>query len=157
MSDQDDFDGPAITRGPSASQLKAQQDQEAQYSRKTESRLGTFFSILFWVAMGVALMWAYGVATEKKASKLTSASSSLAQRKQASRDAIKAGPTSESWETIHGTVIALDIPKPTAGGLLVESQRCIVWRDAVTSTASMQCDKSEIDLKNYPIDPPDIE
>lgn len=155
MSDQDDFDGPAITRGASASRLKAQLDQEAQYSRKTESRLGTIFSILFWIALGIALMWAYGAATENKASAAPSAS--LSQRKQANLNKINAGPQSTAWETPHGTVIALDIPKASAGGLLMEMKRCIVWRDAVTRTSSLQCDKEEIDLKNYPIDPPDLE
>ena len=148
MSDQDDFDGPAITRG------RPQQHTPEPY-KKMKSAMDYYAGILFWMALGGAVVWGYGVATEKKAS--TTPSVSVAQRKQANLNAVSAGPQSTAWETPYGTVIALDIPKASAGGLLVEQKRCIVWRDAVTNTSSLQCDKDEIDIKNYPTDRPDIE
>lgn len=116
-----------------------------------------WLGIIFWVAIGGALVWAYGAATATKEATFTQASRSLAKREQSTQDIIKAGPTSAVWETPHGTVIALDIPKATAGGLLVEMKRCIVWRDSVTKTSSLQCDKEEIDIRRHSIDPPDIE
>ncbi len=148
MSDQDDFEGPAITRG------RPQQHTPEPY-KKMKSAMDYYAGILFWMALGGAAVWGYGVATEKKAAAAPSAS--LTQRKQANLNAVSAGPQSTAWETPHGTVIALAIPKASAGGLLMEMKRCIVWRDAVTSTSSLQCDKEEIDIKQFPIDPPDLE
>jgi hypothetical protein len=120
-------------------------------------KMTSWLGILFWMAIGAALVWGFGIATQKQEVKPAKAASSLTVRKQATQDIIKAGPTSTAWETKHGTVIALDIPRATAGGLLVEQKRCIVWRDAVTKTSSLQCDKEEIDIRGHSIDPPDVE
>jgi hypothetical protein len=125
--------------------------------KDSDPRSFGWLGIIFWVAIGGTLVWTYGAATTKKEATFTRASSGLTVRKQATQDIIKAGPTSTAWETQHGTVIALDIPRATAGGLLVEQKRCIVWRDAVTKTSSLQCDKEEIDIRRHSIDPPDIE
>lgn len=120
-----------------------------------DTKMTNWLGILFWMAIGAALVWGFGIATQKKEPKFTRASPSLTQRKQAALDTIKAGPKTSTWETPHGTVIALDIPKATAGGLLVEIKRCVVWRDAATKTSSLQCDKDEIDIRHHSIDPPD--
>ncbi len=77
------------------------------------------------------------------------------QREQAVQAAINAGPRTRSWQTREGTVIELIIPKTS--GRLLESQRCIVWRDAVTSTSALHCDREEIDLRNFESDPPELE
>ena len=122
-----------------------------------DSKMTSWLGILFWMAIGAALVWGFGIATQKQEVKPARASSGLTVRKQATQDIIKAGPTSTAWETQHGTVIALDIPRASAGGLLVDMKRCIVWRDAVTNTSSLQCDREEIDIKQFPIDPPDLE
>lgn len=77
-----------------------------------------------------------------------------AQRKQAAQATLKAGPKTTTWDTPEGTVIALSIPQATHGAN-VETKRCIVWRDAVTKTAALHCDKDEIDLSDYPTEKPE--
>jgi len=78
-----------------------------------------------------------------------------AQREQAVQAAINAGPQTRSWQTPEGTVIELIIPKTS--GRLLESQRCVVWRDAVTNTSALHCDREEIDLRHLESDPPEVE
>lgn len=117
----------------------------------------SIFGPVAWVVLGGLLVWGYGAATDKKAEKAATASMSYAQRKQATAAVIQAGPQTTSWETPQGTVIALDIPKAALGGSFVEVKHCIVWRDAVTSTSALHCDKDEIDTRDYPSDPPDVE
>lgn len=77
------------------------------------------------------------------------------QREQAVQAAINAGPQTRSWQTREGAVIELIIPK--TNGRLLESQRCIVWRDAVTNSSALHCDREEIDLRGFEGDPPEIE
>jgi len=80
-----------------------------------------------------------------------------AQREQAVQAALNAGPQTRSWQTNEGTVIELNIPKVGAVGGLLETQRCIVWRDAVTKTSALHCDREEIDMRSFDGDPPEVE
>lgn len=112
---------------------------------------------LAWIALGGLIVLGYGVATAKKAEKAATTSTSYTQRMKATSATISAGPKTTSWETPQGTVIALDIPKSSMGGSFVEVKHCIVWRDAVTNTSALHCDKDEIDTREYPSDPPDVE
>lgn len=98
-----------------------------------------------------------GGCSGRDSEKETSSDARRTQRKQVVQDTIKAGPQTTSWETPQGTVIALDIPKASLGGRFVEVKHCIVWRDAVTKTSALHCDKDEIDLQDYPTDPPEYE
>jgi len=110
-----------------------------------------------WIFMGGLIVWGYGVATDKKAEKAVSTSASQAQRKQATTAIVQAGPQTTTWNTTEGSVIALSIPQARLGGQFVEVKHCIVWRDAVTKTSALHCDKNEIDLRDFPSDPPEIE
>ena len=125
--------------------------------KNSDTKPFNWAGMIFAMLIGGTLVWFFGSTTEKKEAKLQKTSASLTQRKQATLDIIKAGPKSTAWETPHGTVIALDIPKASVGGLLIEMKRCIVWRDAVTTTSSLPCDKDEIDIDHHSVDPPDIE
>lgn len=78
-----------------------------------------------------------------------------AQRKQAVQAALNAGPQTRSWQTSEGAVIELTIPRASITGRRVEYQRCIVWRDAITKSSSMHCDRDDFDPADYPTDPPD--
>jgi hypothetical protein len=80
-----------------------------------------------------------------------------AQQEQAVQAALNAGPQTRSWQTPEGAVIEVTIPKTSGPGRLLESQRCIVWRDAVTNTSALHCDREEIDMRNFEGDPPEIE
>jgi hypothetical protein len=93
--------------------------------------------------------------TSKDISKESHGRTTSAERKQAIQSVIDAGPQTKSWQTPEGTVIELTIPKTSGAGNFLESQRCIVWRDAVTKTSSMHCDKEEIDIRDYSGDPPE--
>ncbi len=77
------------------------------------------------------------------------------ERQKAVRAVLDAGPQTKSWETPEGTVIELTLPKAGMTGMFLESQRCIVWRDAVTKTAALHCDRGEINHQDYPGDPPE--
>lgn len=114
------------------------------------------FGIAFWVVIGGLIVWGYGVATAKKDEKAATTSTSHTQRMKATAATISASPKTTSWETPQGTVIALDIPKPLMGGSFVEVKHCIVWRDAVTKSSALHCDKDEIDTRDYPTDQPEI-
>jgi hypothetical protein len=117
----------------------------------------SLFGIVFWIAFGGLIAWGYQAATDKKAEKASTSTESRANRKQAVQNIIKAGPQTTSWETPQGTVIALDVPKATLGGRFIETKHCIVWRDAVTKTSALHCDKDEIDTRDYPYDPPETD
>jgi hypothetical protein len=107
---------------------------------------------LAWMFLGGLLFWGYQVVIEKKAEKATTASVSYSQRKHATQEIIKAGPKTTISETPEGTVIELSIPKPSFGGSFAEIKQCIIWRDAVTKTSALFCDKDEIDIQNYSTD-----
>lgn len=77
-----------------------------------------------------------------------------AQDRQAVKAVIQAGPQTVSWDTPQGTVIEITIPRATLGGNFVESKRCIVWRDAVAKTASLFCDREEIERPDLSPDTP---
>jgi hypothetical protein len=157
MSDQDDFDRPTITRGRPPSKLQATDNPEPEPVYQMKLRPKDFFIGLFWMALSAAIFWMYGAITARQADTAAATSSRQAQRLQATQAAIRAGPQTSTWETPHGTVITLDIPKATLSGMFVETKHCIVWRDASTKTSAIHCDKEEIDIKNYPTDRPDFE
>ncbi|MGB4115379.1 MAG: hypothetical protein WBK51_02395 [Polaromonas sp.] len=104
---------------------------------------------LAWILLGGLIVWGYQVATEKRAEKATIASASYAQRKLATQEILKAGSKTTISETPQGTVIELSIPKASFGGSFLEIKRCIIWRDAVTKTAALSCEKDEIETRNY--------
>ena len=107
-----------------------------------------------WIILGGLIVWGYGAATDKKTEKVIATSTDIAQRKQSTQAIVQAGPQTTTWETIQGTVIALDIPKATLGGSFIEVRHCIVWRDAITKTSALHCDREEINPQDYPSDPP---
>lgn len=113
-------------------------------------------SIFFWVILGGLIVWAYNAATLKKVEKSEAASSSVNQLKKSAQAAISAGPQLTSWQTAEGTVISLSIPKLSAGGHLLEVKKCIIWRDAITKTASLHCDRDKLDLTDAPVELPDL-
>ena len=81
--------------------------------------------------------------------------SNTVERSKAVQAAIDAGPTTRTWQTPEGALVELTIPMASIGGRRVEYQRCLVWRDAATRTASLDCDRDDIDLSDYPTDPVD--
>jgi hypothetical protein len=121
-----------------------------------KSRLQTLLGMLFWLGLGALLLFWFQEVNSKKVEKSSVTTENRAQRKQAAQDVIKAGPKTTEWQTPQGTLIELNIPRSTMGGTLVENKRCIVWRDAITKTASLSCDQKEIDLERLDPDPPEI-
>lgn len=110
-----------------------------------------------WILLGGLIVGSYQAALGKKTKKESSTSNSYAQRKLAAHDVVKAGPQITVSETPQGTVIQLNIPKTSFDGGLVEIKRCIVWRDTVTKTAALSCDKDEIDMQSSATNKPAIE
>lgn len=110
-----------------------------------------------WILLGSLLAWGYGVATTKKAEKSAAVTVSSAKRAETIAAQLKAGPTTEVSNTPEGQLVNLQVPTAGPGNLYVEQRTCLVWRDAVTKTTAMHCDKPEIDLDAYPTDKPDID
>lgn len=112
--------------------------------------------VLFGVALsGVALSLAYQAATDKRADKGAQSIARMAHQQQATKAIVSAGPQAIATETPQGTVIDLTIPKVGMGGAFIETRKCVVWRDAVTKTASMFCDPQELDPTPLALDLPD--
>lgn len=107
------------------------------------------FSAAVLIAIGIC------ACTSKDAPKEPHTRPTSAERKQAVQAVVNAGPQTKSWQTPEGTVIELTIPKTSGAGNFLESQRCVVWRDAVTKTSSMYCDKEEIDIREFSGDTPE--
>jgi hypothetical protein len=111
-------------------------------------------SIAAGIILGGLIVWGYYQVSGRKTEPVTP-KQTTAERKKAAQDVIKAGPKTTEWQTPQGTLIELNIPRSTMGGTLVENKRCIVWRDAITKTASLSCDQKEIDLERLDPDLPE--
>ncbi|WP_294767160.1 hypothetical protein [uncultured Rhodoferax sp.] len=114
-------------------------------------------SIAFWMALGGGIVWFYQTAVATKAEKAVARSSQSSDIKARNAAIVAAGPTAEVFKTAEGEVIQLSIPVASLGGSLVQHKKCTVWRDAVTKTSSLHCEREEIDLAAYASDGPDAD
>jgi hypothetical protein len=107
-----------------------------------------------WILMGGLLVWGYQAATAKKSEKAAAATVSNAQRAESIAAQLKAGPTTQVWNTPEGQLLQLQIPTAGPANLYVEQRNCLVWRDAATKTSALFCASPEPDIGD-PLDPPD--
>jgi hypothetical protein len=63
----------------------------------------------------------------------------LEQKRKAVEERVKAGPVATVSKLAEGDVIELAIPSASSTGRYLDVQRCYVWRDNATKSASMSC------------------
>jgi hypothetical protein len=106
----------------------------------------TLLSILFWVALGGAIVWLSGVGNQKETDKAQRAAQTTQAKEKQVQAALQAGPTVVKWETPEGTLLSLAIPRQGVISSFLDVQKCIVWRDGATGAALLHCDKAGMDL-----------
>ncbi|MDZ7892360.1 MAG: hypothetical protein U5L73_11460 [Rhodoferax sp.] len=107
-----------------------------------------FLNVLFWMALGAALVWGYGAATNIKAEKSLAVTEGAERLRSAIKEKIDRGPQVETWDTGEGQLVTVYIPSSLAG-VAVSVKRCFVWRDAITKSSSMSCPSDSDDRIDY--------
>ncbi len=90
--------------------------------------------------IGGGLVWAYFAVTKTNTDTTKDNSTQRVERKKQVEERIAAGPKVSVRKTAEGELLEVLVPFKSLGGSLVETNRCMVWRDAVMKTASMVCD-----------------
>lgn len=119
-------------------------------------RFEGFFSILFWIVLGAAILWMYQAATTRQGEKSDLVKSKTASRRATVTKAMLDGPKTTIWATPNGDVIELLFPSSSVGGQIVEVKRCIVFRDTFTKSSSMSCDQEGRPAGTDDFDPRDM-
>lgn len=100
--------------------------------------------ITFWLVVGAGGMWLYLLEPRaQKKAEITAAKVDERMRKNLA--AVKAGPTAVAYATAEGEVVKLSIPSSQLDGRILNTQKCIVWRDHQTNTSSLSCEREDAD------------
>ena len=95
---------------------------------------------LVYLLIGGGLVWGYFTVVHTNADTAKVSASQRMERKKQVEERIAAGPKVNVSKTAEGDMLEVLIPSKSLGGSLVETTRCMVWRDAAMKTASMVCD-----------------
>ncbi|MDP2784902.1 MAG: hypothetical protein Q8O38_09980 [Sulfurimicrobium sp.] len=111
----------------------------------------SFKKIAMWVVIGsLALAVFIWWSDTAKKNEREAAARAQTRKERAARLLNSAKAETRVFETQHGQLLVIDVPLPAAWAPedfpMVESKRCMVWRDTETRTSAISCE-NDVDLR----------